>query len=200
MLGRSVSFDIVLASAALLRLVARRMLLPFVSWPDWNGRISAHYSLVLQDVFRHLGYLLLLASQPCPIWTFTWGIRPDLEVTFLFGCLWHFWRSLRSDQQVFLIASAQAGVSVPSNLCGDIQSCRWVFDCLTACLAVILSGGYKPSQCSTWFSRDLQSSRKDYFDLVSVSPKIFSQTSLLVVSWRRGYKWAASLLSDGVLM
>ena len=36
---------------------------------------SAHYCLFLQGVSQHLRCLFFLDSQPCPIWTFTWGIR-----------------------------------------------------------------------------------------------------------------------------
>ena len=68
----------------------RLMLLPFVSFQDWHGRISDHYYLFLQGVSQNLGYLLLLGSHPCNIWKITRGIRSDLEGPFYFGCLWQF--------------------------------------------------------------------------------------------------------------
>ena len=40
---------------------------------------SALCYLVLQGESQHLGYLLLMASRPFPIWKVTWGIRSDLE-------------------------------------------------------------------------------------------------------------------------
>ena len=89
-IGRYAYFDLALASAALPGLVARRMLLPFVSCQDWHGRLSAHYGLVLEGVFHHLGYLLSLDFQPFLICKFTRGICSDLEGPFLFGCLGRF--------------------------------------------------------------------------------------------------------------
>ena len=105
---------------------ARWLLLPFVSYQEWLGRIFAHYYLFLQVVSQHLGYLLLMASHPCPTWTFIRGIRSDLEGNFLFGCFRYFQRNLRCGQEIFLNASAQAAVSFPSDLFGDFRSCLWV--------------------------------------------------------------------------
>ena len=59
----------------------------------WCGRCSSrkfytrllarlaysHYCLFLQGVSQHLGRLILMASQPCPIWTLTWVLRSVLE-------------------------------------------------------------------------------------------------------------------------
>ena len=118
MLRRSTSFDFALTRAALLGLVARRMLLPHISCQDLHGRISAHCGLVLQSLFHHLGYLLLLDYQLCLIWTVTQGVRSDLEGSFLFWCLQRSWRGIRSGQQNFYIANAQAGVYVPSIIIG----------------------------------------------------------------------------------
>ena len=100
----------------LLGLVVRRMLLPFVSYQYLHGSISAHYSLVLQSVFHHLGYLLSLYSQSCPIWTVTQGVCSHIDGSFLFWCIQRFLRGLWSGKQNFFIATAQAGVYVPSNI------------------------------------------------------------------------------------
>ena len=57
LLGRTEPFDLALARTALLGLVAKRMLLPFVSCQDWHGWLSAHYlffnkvSLNTLDIF-----------------------------------------------------------------------------------------------------------------------------------------------------
>ena len=130
----------------------------------------------------------------------TQGICSDLEGPFLFWCLRRFWRGLRSGQRIFSIASARAGVSVPSDIFRYLHPCCRVFECLTARLEVLLFGGSWWYQCSPWFSGDLQSSRKDCFALVRVSQKFFCQPSLLIVYWQRRSQWAASLLSNGVLM
>ena len=44
----------------------------------------SHYCLFLQDASQHLGCLIFLASQPCPIWIFTWGLRSVDEVPLNF--------------------------------------------------------------------------------------------------------------------
>ena len=45
------------------------------------ARLSyAHWCLVLQGVSKHVGYLLLLASQLCLMWTLALWIRSDLEI------------------------------------------------------------------------------------------------------------------------
>ena len=49
------------------------MLLPFVLFKDCHIRISAYYCLFLQGVSQHFGCLLMVDSQPCPIWT-PWGL------------------------------------------------------------------------------------------------------------------------------
>ena len=60
--------------------------------------------------------------------------------------------------------------------------------------SVLISGGFRASQCSPCFSGDLQSSWKDCFALVSVSPEVFSHRSLHIVSCRRRSQWASYLL------
>ena len=62
---------------------------------------SALCCLVLQGVSQHFGYLLSLASQPCPIWKITWRICSDIEGPFLFWCLRRFQRRLQSGQRIF---------------------------------------------------------------------------------------------------
>ena len=150
LLGRSASFDLALASAALLGVVARRMLIPFVSCQDYHGRISEHYGLVLQSVFCHLGYLPSLASQPCLIWIITSGIRFDLEVPFLFGCLRHFWRGLWSGRRIFSTASARSGISVPYEILVVLRSCWWA--CYIPTHPLVVSSGDLSSQSSPRFS------------------------------------------------
>ena len=58
-----------------------------MSCQDLHNWLYAQYYLFLQGVFQHLGYFISLDSQPCPICTFTQGIRYDLEGPFIFGCL-----------------------------------------------------------------------------------------------------------------
>ena len=128
-----------------------------------------YYYLFLQGVSQHLGYLISLVSQPFPIWTFIRGIRSNIEGPFLLGCFRRFWRSLRSGQRIFLNISARSGVSVTSNLFGDLRSGHLIFEWTTACLVVFLSGGSRSSQSSPWFLGDLPHSQRYCFSIVSVS-------------------------------
>ena len=121
-----------------------------------------HWCLVLQGVYQHLGYLISLDSQPCPIWTVTWGIRSDLEGHFLFWCFRHFWRRLWSGQQIFSSFPRDLAWP-PSDIFGGLHSCCWVwyswgspllslrqvFDLPTARLAALLVGSW--SHNSSWF-------------------------------------------------
>ena len=61
----------------------------------------------LQDI-THPGYLLALASQPCPVWTFTWGTLSILEGPLVDHCLWRFWRGFQSCRRSFLIVPARS--------------------------------------------------------------------------------------------
>ena len=110
--------------------------LPILAW-----LVSVHYFFVLQGVSQKLGYLIALASQLCPIWTIAWGIRSVLEGPFIFRRLWRFQRGFQSGQGLFPIAPAWSGFSVPSNIFKDLCYYFWVFKCLTARLAALLSGG-----------------------------------------------------------
>ena len=84
-LGRSGWFDLALSSAALLRV-------------GWWGRFSPHKVYLTSGmaefwpkifnftrcVVRHLGYLLPLDYQPCPIWT-PWGLARFFRTRSLVG-------------------------------------------------------------------------------------------------------------------
>ena len=92
---------------------------------------------ILQGII-HLGYLLTLNSQPCPIWTFTWGLCSILKSPLISQCLQRFRRGFRIFRRIFPIVPAQFCLSVPSNIPRGLRS-RWrVFDSLTACLAALL--------------------------------------------------------------
>ena len=57
--------------------------------------------LFLQVVFQHIGYFISLVSQPCLIWTISWGFRYVLEGPLVDKCLWHSWRVLISFRKSF---------------------------------------------------------------------------------------------------
>ena len=122
--------------------------------------------LFLQPVFQHLGCLLALASRPCPICTFTWGL-----------CSWgSFWgwmsptrqRGSQSCRRIFPVLSARDGfIPVRSNWGSPIFSCRRVFGRPTARLVALLLGSWFPKL--PIFS-GLQNSWRDCFALVSGVP------------------------------
>ena len=72
LLGRTASFDLELASAALFGVVGKADS-PLVKFTPalWRVRHMPIGFLFVQGVFQHLVYLLALASQPCPIWIFS---------------------------------------------------------------------------------------------------------------------------------
>ena len=163
-----------LVRAALLG-AARQGAPPPVSFlPRLTQSDSVHYFFVLQGVSQHLGYLLALTSQPCPIWTITWRIRSVLEGPFEALCFGPFRRGSQSGQRLFITVPAWAGLSILSNILGDFRSCCRVFDHLTAHLAALISGG-------SWLSlsflqlQGIQNSRRECF---TTSQGICSLTSL----------------------
>ena len=200
LLGRTAYFDPALASAALLGVVWRGRFYSrkFYSFP-LERLIYSHWCLVLQGLSKHLGYFLLLDYQLCPIWTFNWGVHSNIDGPFIFWCLWHFWRKLQSGQQIFSIASARSGVSVPSYLFGGLRSCRRVLECLTTFLAEIISGGSWSSQGPPWFSVFSEALVRTDLRLQATSQEVWFLTSVVLVSRLRRFFQAAYLLSGGIL-
>ena len=84
--------------------------LPKLAWLD-----STHF-FKKQCVSQQLGYFIALASQPCPIWTFPWGIRSVLEGIFIFTISLKFLSGFQSGQKILTIVSARYGLSVLSNI------------------------------------------------------------------------------------
>ena len=81
-LRRTAYFDLAIVSAALLGVVGEADSPPIFFFTRPMARLaSAHRCLVLQGVSKHLGYLLSLDSQTCPIWKVTRGIHSDFEGT-----------------------------------------------------------------------------------------------------------------------
>ena len=89
---------------------------------------------VLQCI-PHLGYLLMLASHPYPIWKLYWGLRSVLEGIF---CLRRFWRGFQGCQRLFLIVTARDGLFVPYDIHGGLSSCLQVYDRLNASLLSLM--------------------------------------------------------------
>ena len=139
-LVRSEYFFLCLSARPFLGLFGKVDAPPVFFLPRLAWSASTHYCFVLQGVYQHLGYLLALAFQPCPIWTIAWGVRSILEVLFLFRCIRRFWRGFRSGQGIFPITPTRTGLSIPTDLFGYIYSCLWFFECLTARLTALLSG------------------------------------------------------------
>ena len=57
-------------------------------FPDfYHSFLSAHFGCFVLQGIQHLKYLLALASQTFPIWTFSWGLRSVISIspTFLEG-------------------------------------------------------------------------------------------------------------------
>ena len=104
-------------------------------WNGWNMPIWLFFIL---QVTPHLEYFIALASQPCTIWTFNLGIRSVLEGNFIYQCIKRLWRGFRSGHKFFPIVPARSGLSILSNICGDICSSHRVFDRLTTCLAALI--------------------------------------------------------------
>ena len=134
-------------------------LLPRLAWSA-----SSHYFFVLKVIYQHLGYLLVLSSQPCLIWKIAWKICSVIEVPFLFWFFRHFHKRFQIGQGIFPIAPAWAGFSFSSNISGYLCSYLLVFDCLTNFLASLLSGGSCFSLSLLWW-KGLRNAWRDCFDL-----------------------------------
>ena len=72
LLGRTALFGLALASAALLGVVGEAAS-PLVKFPAMTSTVGIcpNWFIYSNKLFQHLGYLLALDYQPCPIWTFT---------------------------------------------------------------------------------------------------------------------------------
>ena len=128
----------------------------------------------------------------------TRGIRSDLEGPLFLWCLQHFRRSLRSGRKIFSIASVRTGVSILSDIFGDIRSCRRVFERLNARLALLLFGGYWSSQSSPWLLRFSKVLGRTAPRLRATSREVWFLHSFVLVSiWRR-FQRSDSLLFGGI--
>ena len=140
-----------------------------------------------------IGFLIFTRCVPTP-WIFACAgfsdvsdmdiyLRDPLQSwgPFLLRCLQRFWRGLWSGQRIFSIGHAQGGVSVPSNVMGDLQSCFWVFKCLTACLAAIISGGSWSPQSYFWFSAFSKVIRKNALRLRATYREVWFLPSIVLV-------------------
>ena len=107
---------------------------PIYLHPPYGASGICSFGFFVLQVIPLLVYLIAMTSHPCPIWTFTWCLRYVLECTFLSQCLRRFWGGSKVVGK-FLVVPVWYGLSVPSNLLGDILYCRWFFELLTACLA-----------------------------------------------------------------
>ena len=112
-LGRSTFIIICLSARPFLGLVGDEDDTP-VSLQPTSGvaGIFPLGCLFLQGAFQHFGYFLALASHPCPIWIFTWGLCSVLEGSpFPYQCLRGFWRGFRSCRQIYNCSHASWMIS-----------------------------------------------------------------------------------------
>ena len=127
--------------------------------------------------------LLYLASQPCLIWKFTWGLRSRV---FFLGWIY----SIRSAKVV-----GKSFQSFPRDLADLPPLISLGVSALVAGLDIY------PLTCRrSHILGSLWIFRKDYFSLVSMPLEVLYQPYLVVVSWQRGFQWAAYLLSDRILI
>ena len=109
-----------------------------------------------------------------------------------------FRRGFRSGQWILSIASAQDGVSVTSNLFGDLLYCCRVFECLTVSMAAIFSGGYWFSQSFPLLSGFSEVIGRTTPRLWATYREVWFLTSVVLVLRRRRFIKNDSLLSDGI--
>ena len=151
--------------------------------------------------------LLSLASHPCPIWTFTWGIRS-------WGPFRGWLSSMRSDEVVgkyFQSFPHELAWFPPSDILVGIRSCCWVwyprgsplrsrcrvFDRPTARLEALLPGFWS-SLSSPWFLGFSKVLGRNAPQLRATSWEVWLLPSFILVSRLRRFCQAASLLSDGI--
>ena len=182
--------------------------------PAKTSRVSlCPLFLFFKGVSQHLGWLILLASQACPIWIFTWGIRSwgsfwvSMYLTSLEGVpkwsenLWGYFLSLeisaRSDEFFF-----------PTDHLGGLWSCFWADILLHYCLAFFFPLHY----CLAGFfglllvPKGFLVSRGSGIlggtapQLQAMSWEVFSLTSCLIFQiWIRTL-WIYSLISYGITL
>ena len=92
---------------------------------------------LLLGLFQHLGYLIVIDSQLCPIWTYSWGIRSVLEVSLICQCLRRFWKGFWSCRGIFPVVPTWYGLSFLSNFLGGICSYLQFFDRLISRMAAL---------------------------------------------------------------
>ena len=78
----------------------RRLVLPYVYKRPLEQLESGYIYIFLQGN-PQLGYLFVLASEQCMIWTFTWRICFVIEVPFIYHFLRRFWRGFWSVKKSF---------------------------------------------------------------------------------------------------
>ena len=115
----STLFVLRLSAWTFLGLAARQLLLIYVYLPSGAAVLYPNAFLSFYRVYyRHIGYLILLASQPFPIWT------------ILRGPLLGFLKSL---------LSKQAACILPPKFIGGTFSCCWMDHLEELCQALLVS-------------------------------------------------------------
>ena len=149
--------------------------------------------------------------QPCPIWTITRGIRSYLDNPFLFWWLLHFRRRIRSGERIFSLFPSELAWFFPFDILGGLLSCLWVwyylgpqlyschpvFDCPTACLAVLLPGSWS-SQSFPWFSGLSEFLGSNDSQLRVTSREVLFLPYVVLFLRQRIFRQDSSLLSDGI--
>ena len=144
---------------------SRRMILPFVNMPRMARSDSVHYFLFLQGVSQHLGCLLFLDSQSCPIWISAWGV-----------CAWgSFWGWI----SIIFSHTKDAEVSFPPFLFHGLHSCLWVDLFLQSCLASFFRILIVPKRFNVFSG--IQNLGRTAPCLQSMYWELFSLTSCLVI-------------------
>ena len=164
--------------------------------PSGAAFIQPFGCFVLQFI-PNLGYLIVLASQPCTIWEFTWGLRSVLGGPLIDQFLQPFWRGFRSCWKFFLVVPAQSGLSVLSGLIRGLCSCfrvsgLWPLIWWRSFGVLIfpkvpgfLGGSPKILEGMLFSTRDI--------------PESFFPAFGFIVSFWRSFQLCSSLLSGGLL-
>ena len=126
-------------------------------------------------VVRHLGYLLVLASQPCPIWTVSRNFLRVPFVSFRVNCL-----LLRPNSSGFSALVAGSLFIVRSSD-GVMEG-----SCFSLC--TFLSQGFSVVLGSTALR------------LQAMSQEVLYLPSVIIVLWRRRSLVISSLLSDRIIL
>ena len=127
--------------------------------------------IIFQVVSQHLVYLLLMDSQPFPIWEITRGIRSNLEGPFLFWCLQHFWGGSEVVRKISpLLLRERAFMFHPTYSRFSALVAGSAIYPLICCGSLCYIDCPKSLPDSWWF----RSSRKDCFAIASNIPGSFN--------------------------